>query len=112
VPDFEVSQYLITNAEFLEFVKAGGYDNQSLWTEEGSTCVFPFRHELQVACFVSSLVLPIRSVLSRHKLLSHFLLPLATFRLALALIPSSQAPCLLGLPGWLQVWLRLNLGRT
>lgn len=35
VPDFEVSKYPVTNGEFLEFVRAGGYENQSLWTEEG-----------------------------------------------------------------------------
>lgn len=35
VPDFEVSQYLCTNAEYLEFVRAGGYQNAELWTKEG-----------------------------------------------------------------------------
>lgn len=35
VPAFQASQYLITNREFLEFVKAGGYQDTKLWTEEG-----------------------------------------------------------------------------
>lgn len=35
VPKFEVSKYLTTNAEFLKFVRAGGYSNESLWTSEG-----------------------------------------------------------------------------
>jgi 5-histidylcysteine sulfoxide synthase len=32
VDPFQVSQYLISNAEFLEFVKAGGYENPTYWT--------------------------------------------------------------------------------
>ncbi|HOH97628.1 MAG TPA: 5-histidylcysteine sulfoxide synthase [Candidatus Cloacimonadota bacterium] len=35
VEDFEVSRYLVSNQEFLEFVKAGGYQHQDYWTEEG-----------------------------------------------------------------------------
>jgi formylglycine-generating enzyme required for sulfatase activity len=35
VPSFEVSKYPITNREFLAFVKAGCYQNKSIWTEEG-----------------------------------------------------------------------------
>ncbi|KAI8773997.1 meiotically up-regulated gene 158 protein [Biomphalaria glabrata] len=35
VPSFEASQYLITNAEFYEFVNDGGYQTADLWTEEG-----------------------------------------------------------------------------
>ncbi|XP_064604807.1 uncharacterized protein LOC135470036 [Liolophura sinensis] len=35
VPEFDASQYLITNREFLEFVKAGGYQDNQLWSEEG-----------------------------------------------------------------------------
>ena len=35
VPEFEASKYLVTNREFLEFVKAGGYEQRELWTEEG-----------------------------------------------------------------------------
>ncbi|XP_070563489.1 uncharacterized protein [Ptychodera flava] len=34
VPPFEATKYLITNREFYEFVKAGGYTNQEYWTEE------------------------------------------------------------------------------
>ncbi|MGK7919520.1 MAG: 5-histidylcysteine sulfoxide synthase [Trichodesmium sp.] len=34
VAPFVASKYLITNAEFLEFVKGGGYENQDYWTPE------------------------------------------------------------------------------
>nr|QTC10020.1 conA [Conus imperialis] len=34
VPEFEASQYLITNKEFLQFVQDGGYQRQDLWTKE------------------------------------------------------------------------------
>ncbi len=34
VAPFVASKYLITNAEFLEFVKGGGYENQDYWTQE------------------------------------------------------------------------------
>jgi 5-histidylcysteine sulfoxide synthase len=35
VDDFRVSKFHITDAEFLDFVKAGGYTNESHWTEAG-----------------------------------------------------------------------------
>ncbi|KAL3870051.1 hypothetical protein ACJMK2_042668 [Sinanodonta woodiana] len=35
VPMFKASKFLITQREYLEFVKAGGYDREELWTEEG-----------------------------------------------------------------------------
>ncbi len=35
VADFKASKYLVSNQEFLQFVEAGGYDQQELWTEEG-----------------------------------------------------------------------------
>ena len=37
VPDFEVSQKLASNAEYLEFVKAGAYEPhcRKYWTDEG-----------------------------------------------------------------------------
>ncbi|MDY6929569.1 MAG: 5-histidylcysteine sulfoxide synthase [Pseudomonadota bacterium] len=35
VPAFKASRYLVSNAEFLEFVTAGGYTDDSLWDEEG-----------------------------------------------------------------------------
>ena len=35
VPAFEASQYLITNKEFLRFVKANGYEKRQYWSEEG-----------------------------------------------------------------------------
>ena len=33
--NFSVSKYLVSNQEYLEFVKAGGYQNLTFWTEEG-----------------------------------------------------------------------------
>jgi 5-histidylcysteine sulfoxide synthase len=35
VPDFEAQQYLVTNREFLKFVQAGGYSNESYWSADG-----------------------------------------------------------------------------
>ncbi|NTS76557.1 5-histidylcysteine sulfoxide synthase [Catenovulum sp. SM1970] len=35
VADFEASQYLVSNQEFLSFVEAGGYQKPQYWTEEG-----------------------------------------------------------------------------
>ena len=35
VSDFLVSKNLVTNAEFLEFVKDGGYRNKEFWSNEG-----------------------------------------------------------------------------
>ncbi|MEA1955550.1 MAG: 5-histidylcysteine sulfoxide synthase [Campylobacterota bacterium] len=35
VERFEVSKYLVSNAEFLEFVKDGGYENQEYWDSDG-----------------------------------------------------------------------------
>ncbi len=35
VQNFRASQYLVSNAEFLAFVKAGGYEQEEYWTEEG-----------------------------------------------------------------------------
>ena len=34
VATFQASKYLITNAEFLDFVKDGGYENQDYWHEQ------------------------------------------------------------------------------
>ena len=34
-PDFHASKYMITNGEFLEFVKAGGYRTEEYWSEDG-----------------------------------------------------------------------------
>ena len=33
--DFEISKSLVTNADFLEFMEAGGYDNFKFWLDEG-----------------------------------------------------------------------------
>ncbi|MBU0721318.1 5-histidylcysteine sulfoxide synthase [bacterium] len=33
--EFKVSKYLVSNGEFMEFVQAGGYENQEYWDEEG-----------------------------------------------------------------------------
>lgn len=35
VPDFKASQYLVSNAEYLGFIKAGGYQSPEYWTPEG-----------------------------------------------------------------------------
>jgi 5-histidylcysteine sulfoxide synthase/putative 4-mercaptohistidine N1-methyltranferase len=35
VPDFEVSRTLVTNEQFLEFVRAGGYSEERFWTTDG-----------------------------------------------------------------------------
>ena len=35
VGDFSVSKYLVSNAEYMNFVKAGGYENREFWSEEG-----------------------------------------------------------------------------
>lgn len=35
VKEFKASKYLVSNGEYLEFIKAGGYQNQKYWTEEG-----------------------------------------------------------------------------
>jgi 5-histidylcysteine sulfoxide synthase len=35
VEDFEASKYLVSNREFMSFVEAGGYRNETCWTKEG-----------------------------------------------------------------------------
>jgi 5-histidylcysteine sulfoxide synthase len=35
VEDFQASKYLVTNQEFMPFVEAGGYQNETYWTDEG-----------------------------------------------------------------------------
>ena len=35
VPAFEATKYKITNRDFYEFVKIGGYGKRDLWTDEG-----------------------------------------------------------------------------
>lgn len=35
VADFQAGKYLVSNQEFLQFVTAGGYRQESYWTEEG-----------------------------------------------------------------------------
>jgi 5-histidylcysteine sulfoxide synthase len=35
VPDFEASKLLVSNGEYLDFMRAGGYFDRRLWTEEG-----------------------------------------------------------------------------
>lgn len=35
VADFNASQYLVSNAEFMQFIEAGGYRDQQWWTQEG-----------------------------------------------------------------------------
>ncbi|KYJ87104.1 5-histidylcysteine sulfoxide synthase [Sulfurovum riftiae] len=35
IPAFSVSKYLVSHAEYLSFVKAGGYENDRFWSDEG-----------------------------------------------------------------------------
>lgn len=35
LPEFKIARNLVTNGEFIEFIKAGGYDNFTLWHAEG-----------------------------------------------------------------------------
>jgi iron(II)-dependent oxidoreductase len=35
VPAFEIDVYNVTNQDYWRFIKAGGYDNESLWDDEG-----------------------------------------------------------------------------
>jgi 5-histidylcysteine sulfoxide synthase/putative 4-mercaptohistidine N1-methyltranferase len=35
VDDFQASKYLVSNREFMAFVEAGGYRNETYWTKEG-----------------------------------------------------------------------------
>ena len=35
VAEFKASQYLVSNQEFLEFVEAGGYEQDKFWSQEG-----------------------------------------------------------------------------
>ncbi len=35
VEDFQASKYLVSNREFMPFVEAGGYRNETYWTKEG-----------------------------------------------------------------------------
>jgi len=37
VPAFAIERHNVTNADFLRFVQAGGYDHRSLWTDDGWT---------------------------------------------------------------------------
>ena len=34
-PSFHASKYMITNGEFLEFVRDGGYREEKYWSEDG-----------------------------------------------------------------------------
>ncbi len=45
VATFQASKYLITNAEFLDFVKDGGYTNQDYWHE--SAWAWKVQHDVQ-----------------------------------------------------------------
>ena len=35
VPGFAIDRYKVTNREYLEFIDAGGYENRSLWSDQG-----------------------------------------------------------------------------
>jgi iron(II)-dependent oxidoreductase len=34
VPAFEIDQYMVTNRQYLEFVRAGGYETRGLWSDD------------------------------------------------------------------------------
>jgi gamma-glutamyl hercynylcysteine S-oxide synthase len=34
VPAFEIDQFKVTNAQYLDFIRAGGYENRSLWVDD------------------------------------------------------------------------------
>ena len=34
VPEFQIDQYQVTNGQFLDFIRAGGYDERSFWSDE------------------------------------------------------------------------------
>ena len=37
IPAFHASKYLVSHAEYLSFVRAGGYENDHFWSEEGAS---------------------------------------------------------------------------
>jgi 5-histidylcysteine sulfoxide synthase len=49
VETFQASKYLITNAEFLDFVKDGGYENQDYWHEQ--SWAWKVQHHIQAPKF-------------------------------------------------------------
>ena len=53
VPEFEATKYLVTNQEFHEFVRDGGYQRRELWTEEGVSS----RHMLGFKQLVRSMMM-------------------------------------------------------
>jgi len=46
VDQFKTSKYLVSNQEYLEFVVAGGYQDLSIWTEEGAAWLNYSRAEM------------------------------------------------------------------
>lgn len=34
VPAFEIDKYMVTNRQYLDFIRAGGYENPEFWTEQ------------------------------------------------------------------------------
>jgi 5-histidylcysteine sulfoxide synthase len=49
VPTFQASKYLITNGEFLDFVKDGGYANQNYWSQQ--SWAWKVEHNIQYPKF-------------------------------------------------------------
>ena len=35
VPEFEASKYMVTNRQYVDFVREGGYGKREFWTDEG-----------------------------------------------------------------------------
>jgi formylglycine-generating enzyme required for sulfatase activity len=96
VPDFEVSKYQITNSEFLEFVRAGGYRNERLWSQDGwRWCDFALRSVQTVdsslaVCRLATLQLHTRRV-HRHAVHKLRMRPNCTARAACFRVKSDCA---------------------
>ena len=39
VPEFECSKYLVTNKDFMGFVRSGAYSCREMWTKEGTILI-------------------------------------------------------------------------
>ncbi|MCB1681889.1 MAG: 5-histidylcysteine sulfoxide synthase [Alphaproteobacteria bacterium] len=48
IEDFKASKYLVSNGEYLDFVKAGGYETREFWDEEGWNWVTYKKAEMPV----------------------------------------------------------------
>jgi formylglycine-generating enzyme required for sulfatase activity len=46
VKEFKASQMLVSNGEYLRFIKEGGYSNPEWWTEEGKRWLASIKPEM------------------------------------------------------------------